>query len=210
MILFEYNVFNFTEILSKLTPLNYILMTLLLITSYLTYKVNPSVFILIPILNLTVFINNFIVAEYGQIYAHLQTLLISICFLLLTLSFYRTEIYKIYHDIKFRYWLTSPRFNSRLPIEIHYNNTVIKTKSFDISLTGLFIEADLNNKIFKLDSKKNIDIIIHDNKKQIKLNVFITRKCMSRGHYPAGIGVKLNHTQETIFWNRKILNLSKA
>lgn len=72
-ILFDYSFLDFAQIFSKLTPLNYVVIMLLVYTSYLTYKMKPSVFIALPILNLFVFLNNFIVAEYGQIYGHFQT-----------------------------------------------------------------------------------------------------------------------------------------
>jgi hypothetical protein len=209
-IMFDYNLFEIKVIFSKLTPLNFIVMILLTYTSFLTFRLDAKVFILLPFLNLFVFLNNFIVAEYGQIYGHLQTFLVSTLFLLFSVTYYKKDIYNVYHDLRFRYWLTSPRFNKNLPIEIHHNGVVIKSETFDISKTGLFIKADICNNIFNIDSHQNIEVIIIDNKRRIKISAHIMRKCMAQGHYPAGIGVKLDHTEETFFWNKKIKKLTKT
>lgn len=209
-IIFDYNIFEFKAIFSKLTPLNYIVMTLLAYTSFLTYKMNPKVFILLPFLNLFVFINNFVVSEYGQLYGHTQTFAVSTVFLFFTLTYYRKDIYKVYHDLKFRYWLTTPRFKRNLPLEIYIDGKMIKSETFDISLTGLFIKADPSNQLFDLKTHQDINIVIIDKKKKIKLSAYIMRKCIAQGHYPAGIGVKINHNDESMFWNKEIKKLSRA
>jgi len=208
-ILFDYSFLDFAQIFSKLTPLNYVVIMLLVYTSYLTYKMKPSVFIALPILNLFVFLNNFIVAEYGQIYGHFQTFFVSSIFLAFSLSYYRKDIYRVYHDLKFRYWLTSPRFKKNLPVDIIFNNHTIHAETFDISKTGLFIKVDPNKELFDINTHQDIDIIIYDKKRKIKLSAYIMRKCMAQGKYPAGIGIKLNHSDESVFWDKEFKKITK-
>lgn len=209
-LIYDHSIFEITTIMSKLTPLNYIVMGLLLYTSYLTLKIKARVFIVLPILNLFVFLNNFVVSEYGQLYGHFQTFLVSTLFLLYTLTFYRKDIYRVYHDLKFRYWLTSPRFKRHLPVELHYKGNIIKTETFDISKTGLFIKTDPYKELLSINTHQDIDIVIIDKRKRIKLNAYIMRKCVAQGSYPEGIGVRINHTEESFMWNGQLEKLAKA
>lgn len=191
--MFHYGPLDIAPIFTKLTPLNYVLMGLFMVTAYLTYTTNKLIFLLLPFMNFFVFLNNFVVAEYGQIYSHAQTLVASTLFLLLTLSFYQKDIYQIYNDIRFRWWLTSPRYQKIVPITLKYNDQVIETKTFDISQTGMFIECDDRYQMFKIPNMQDIEIILHNGHKIIPLKAKIVRKSIAKGHYPAGLGVQINY-----------------
>lgn len=189
MFMFGYMPWDIVPILTKLTPLNYILIASFSYTAYLTYNTNKLVFITLPFLNFFVFLNNFVVAEYGQIYTHAQTLVASTAFLLLTLSFYQKDIYNIYNDLKFRWWLTSPRFQKIIPITILHSGEEYNCTTFDISKTGMFIKTDDLYRVFKIQNNKDIELLFKIGKKAIKLKAQIVRKSISKGQYPAGVGV---------------------
>lgn len=195
MFMFKLPPWHIGILASKLTPLNYLLMGLFLYTAYLTYKTNKLVFIILPIVNFFVFLNNFIVAEYGQVFTHTQTVVASTAFLLLTLSFYQKDIYQVYSDLKFRWWLTSPRFKRQIPITIHYQGEKFQTSTFDISKTGMFIKTDDLYRIFKIENNKEIELSFKINNRTMKLTATVVRKSIAKGQYPAGIGV--HFSQET-------------
>lgn len=192
MFMFGYMPWDIIPIVTKLTPLNYLLIAVFSYTAYLTYKTNKLVFVMLPFLNFFVFINNFIVAEYGQIYTHAQTLVASTAFLLLTLSFYQKDIYNVYNDLKYRWWLTSPRFQKKIPIIINYLDETYNCTTFDISKTGMFIKTDDLYRVFKIENNKNIDLVFKIGKQDIKLTAKVVRKSIAKGNYPAGVGVHFN------------------
>lgn len=203
MVLFKFAPWEFISIFSKLTPLNYVLMAFFSYTAYLTFTTNKLVFLVLPFLNFFVFLNNFVVAEYGQVYTHAQTVVASTAFLLLTLSFYQKDIYLVYNDLKFRWWLTSPRFKQKIPVVIEYKGEKYNCQSYDISKTGMFIKADDLFQVFKINNSEEIIIHFKINNKNISLNAKIVRKSISKGQYPAGVGVhfkndKLNDSTQLI------------
>lgn len=48
MVMFRYMPWNILPLVTKLTPLNYLLISLFIYTAYLTYKTNKMVFIMLP------------------------------------------------------------------------------------------------------------------------------------------------------------------
>lgn len=197
MFMFGYMPWEFVSIATKLTPLNYILIGFFFYASYLTYKTNKLVFIMLPFLNFFVFLNNFVVAEYGQVFTHAQTIVASTAFLLVTLSFYQKDIYNVYNDLKFRWWLTSPRFKEQMPVIISYQGEDFRCTTFDISRTGMFIKTDDLYKVFKIENNKDIEIKFIVGKKSIILQAQVVRKSIAKGQYPAGIGVHFNDQETT-------------
>lgn len=210
MVLFRYSPLDIISVLTKLTPLNYIVMTLLIGTSYLTYKMNSKVFILLPLLNFCIFFNNYIVAEYGQIYSHTQTYFASFGMLALSLGFYQKDIFKIYHEIKYRYWLTSKRFKKNMPVLICIDDIAINTECFDISKTGMFIKTDPNLEIFNLKTNSTIDVYINIGKSKVKLSAKVIRKCLQKGNYPKGVGVAFNIISDHNAWDGHLKRVEMA
>lgn len=203
MIMFKHYPWDVVAIATKLTPLNYILIGFFVYTAYLTYTTNKLVFLMLPFLNFFVFLNNFVVAEYGQAYTHAQNVVASTAFLLLTLSFYQKDIYQVYSDMKFRWWLTSPRLKKQIPVTIHYDGEVYNCSSYDISKTGMFIKTDDLFRIFKIENNKEIEVYFKINNRPIKMKATVVRKSIAKGQYPPGIGVHFNSRpdDETPDWS---------
>ena len=122
--------FDIKAIFSKLTPLNYVLMGLFTWLSYATYKIDKNLFILLPFINLFVFLNNYVVGSFGEDFNIIQTTLASCFFLGMTLMYYLRDNYKIISDLKNRWWLTKPRKQIDVPLTIVGSNELIKTKSY--------------------------------------------------------------------------------
>lgn len=187
--LFDLSIFDITLVLSKLTPLNLISMLFLAITGIFTLKLNKHLFVVLPILNIAICLNNYVVAEYGQMYSHLQTGLSSLFFLTISLGFYRKDIRKVIEDKKFRYWMTPKREMKQIPIEIECNGRRIKSHTYDISKTGLFIIDKGFGDVFNLPYDALLTIRINL-KRPVLLRASVARKTLAKGTYPQGIGIK--------------------
>lgn len=195
--IYDISVFEVSAIFSKLTPLNYVLMGLFLWLSIATYKIDKNLFILLPFINLFVFLNNYVVGSFGEDFNIIQTTLASCIFLGLTLSYYFKENYQIISDLKNRWWLTKPRKKMKLPITIISSNDLIKTQSFDLSESGLFAINDPDFELFQLPKNKIVDITIHIEEKSLKMRGKLVRKALSRGNYPEGVGIQFIDEDET-------------
>ena len=189
--IFNVNLFDFSHIINKLTALNLISMALLFTSSALTLKMNKNIFLLLPILNFFIFINNYIVAEYGQHYSHTNTIISSMAFLVISLGFYQKDMHKMFHDLKFRYWLSSKRFTRNMPIIVEFDNKAVSTTTHDISKSGMFIVDKHFGKLYELERNKEIIVKISlGRKRTINMKAKIVRKTMARGTYPQGIGIQ--------------------
>lgn len=189
---YDISIFEPQAIFSKLTPLNYLLMGLFTWLGYATYKIDKNLFILLPFINLFVFLNNYVVGSFGEDFNVMQTTLASCFFLALTLMYYVKDHYKVISDLKNRWWLTKPRKKVSLPLTIVGSNELIKTNSFDISETGLFALNDPDFELFQLPKNKVVDITIHCGGKNLKMRGKLVRKALSKGHYPEGVGIQFD------------------
>jgi hypothetical protein len=189
-IIYDISIFEFEAIMSKLTPLNYLLMGMFLWLSIATYKIDKNLFILLPFINLFVFLNNYVVGSFGEDFSIVQTTLASSLFLALTLSYYLKDNYKIINDIKTRWWLTSPRNKLKIPLTIISSKDKIKTQSFDVSKSGLFAINDPDFELFQIPKDNIVDITIHTEDNTLKMKGKLVRKALSKGHYPEGVGIQ--------------------
>lgn len=183
---------EFVMIFSKLTAMNYMLMAFFIVCAYYSYKINKHIFIILPFLIFFVFLNNFIVAQYGDNYTHTQTLLSSVAFLLLCLSFYQVDIYQVYHNEKFRWWMVPTRYKKSIPVKIKVNDDIFISNTFDISKTGMFIEEDKNSRLLNIEQNTHISITLLKNI-PIEITATVVRASLAKGKYPAGIGIKIEN-----------------
>jgi hypothetical protein len=189
-LIYDISIFEINAIMSKLTPLNYVLMGMFFWLAFATYKIDKNLFILLPFINLFVFLNNYVVGSFGEDFNLIQTTLASTLFLVMTMTYYLKDNYKIINDLKNRWWLTSPRQKVRLPLTITSAKEKIKTSSFDISKSGLFALNDPDFELFQLPKDKIVDITIHTDNQTLKMKGRLVRKALSKGHYPEGVGIQ--------------------
>jgi hypothetical protein len=164
-------------------------MLFLVLTGLFTMKLNKHVFIVLPMLNIAICLNNYVVAEYGQVYSHLQTGLSSLFFLTISLGFYKKDIRKVIEDKSFRYWMTPKREMKQVPIEIECNGKKIQSLTYDISKTGLFVIDKGFGDVFNIPYDALLTIRIHL-KKPVLIKASVARKTLAKGTYPQGIGLK--------------------
>lgn len=199
-IAFVYNlsVFDFEAIFSKLTPLNLMLMALFGWVSYATYHYNKNLFIALPFINFAVFLNNYFVGSYGADFSIFETTIASSAFLGLSLSFYGKSVYQIINDTKARWWLTKPRREVALSVTIYTPSETIKTKTFDVSESGMFAINDTNLELFQTPKDQEVDLNIHANNQVFKCKGKIVRKALRKGKYPEGVGIHFSEIDQDL------------
>lgn len=180
-------------IVSKLTPLNIALMTSFAHIAYMTFAIKSSIFHFLPIVGLLVMMNNYFVATLSEIYTPTQTTLASLIFVGLISSFYKKEIYRCFHQKNFRWWQTTPRKKISIPLTLYSSDNVIKTRTFDISQTGLFAKNDSEEKILQMLKGEELSVIIHLEDSDLHCRAKVVRKTLGAGRYPSGIGINFSH-----------------
>ena len=188
--------FDFEAIFSKLTPINLLLMLLFGWVAYATKTFDRNIFIALPFINLVVFVNNYIVGSFGSDFSIFETTLASSAFLALSLSFYGRKVYNVINDSSSRWWLTKPRLQVSYPLTIYTTNETIKTKSFDMSESGLFAIGDNNLELFQTSKDQEIDLSIHLDDQVFKFRGKIVRKALSKGKYPEGVGIHFSEVDK--------------
>lgn len=180
---------DFEAVFSKLTPLNLVLMAMFAYSAWAIRNFDRNIFLALPFINLAVFVNNYIVGHFGEDFNILETTLASSAFLALSLSFYKSSVYKAINEKSARWWLTKPRRNLSLPLTIHTQKDTIRTKSFDLSETGIFAVNDQNLELFQTPQDQEVDLSIHADEKIFRCRGKIVRKALPKGKYPEGVGI---------------------
>ncbi|MCO4752878.1 MAG: PilZ domain-containing protein [Bacteriovoracaceae bacterium] len=191
-LIYQINIFDLTGIFSKLTPLNICLMGMFAWVSFATFKYDKSLFVLLPFVNLAVFVNNYVVGSFGEDFSIFETTVGSTAFLALSVSFYSKSIYRVFNEQNYRWWLSVPRKKLSVPLTIHTSANTIKTKSFDVSETGIFAITDNEFGLFKTAKNQEIELSIHLNDKILQCKGKIVRKSLQKGAYPEGVGIQFS------------------
>lgn len=197
-IIYNLSPFDFEAIFSKLTPVNLLLMVLFGWVAWGTKNYNRNIFIALPFINLMVFVNNYIVGSFGSDFSIFQTTLASSAFLALSLSFYGQGIYKVINNASERWWMTRPRRKLSVPLTIYTCNETIRTKSFDVSESGLFAVNDNNLELFQTSKDQEIDLNIHVEDQIFKCRGKIVRKALPKGKYPEGVGIHFSNVDQQL------------
>ena len=191
-LIYRINILDFVGIFSKLTPLNIMLMMTFGWVAYATHSFDKKLFLLLPILNLIVFANNYFVGAFGQDFSILETTISSTAFLVLSMTFYSKSIYRVFNEKNFRWWQSVPRKKLAVPLTIYTNSNTIKTKSFDVSETGIFAVSDSDLDLFKASKDQELELCIHLSDQVLQCKGRIVRKALSRGTYPEGVGIQFS------------------
>lgn len=200
IMLYGHTPFELTAIASKLTIMNYLCMILLLFMSVFTYRSSRALLYLIPISFSIIVYNNYAVSLYGDDFSFVQTTIASVLFALVCFFYLQPEVLKCITDPSYRWWTCKPRFLKRLPIKIFHAGQTIKSSTFDISETGLFVKEDESLHItgLKLGDKVKLHIALPQDGGEIVLEATVIRKARAKGTYPAGAGLRFNKIEKEI------------
>ncbi|MDP7319355.1 MAG: PilZ domain-containing protein [Bacteriovoracaceae bacterium] len=201
--LYQTPLHDLAKIFSMLTPLNLLTMTTLILTSVLTLSLNKWVYKIVPLLLLTLFINNAVVGLYGTDYTLAQVCVSFVLFALSLKPFYKNEIKAVIQNPRLRWWQTPKRYNMIKPLRISSEHFNIYSQSVNVSETGIF--AEIQEKEL-LESLKVNDIVKLDiiDKDKITLEAKVVRVNSNHEVQPDGFGLHFlqndNHKKSFLPW----------
>lgn len=171
----------------KLTWLNVLVLTGLLINMVLLWQVSPSLKFSIPILLGLVTLNNFIVGHQAVNYTQMEAALATLGFTIVNLPMLDTRVLWILRHPDRRWWRRATRHQVALPLLIEGTRlNSIRTESFDLSESGLFIGGSSGLGVGDwVNIKISFDSVLH-----IRTRARVVRRSEARGTYPAGVGVE--------------------
>lgn len=191
--LYGHAILEFEAVASKLTLVNYLCMFVLIAMSFFTYRTSRAILYLIPVGLTLVIYNNYVVSLYGDDFSFVQTTIASVLFGIICFFYLQPEILKCITNPKHRWWAAKPRFLKSVPIKIFHNGNIIKSATFDISETGIFVREDIDFLINTVKVGEIVKIHLNLNDNEIALEAKLIRKSVSnRGVYPAGAGFQFD------------------
>lgn len=205
MALYQHDLSSFLLIMSKITDLNWIMISFSIVISIGLYKVNKYVLFVMPILIISVFINNYFVSKLGFDFSQNETLLASILFLIPAVYIYKLDILDCLLAPQAHWWKRGPRRNIELNASIEGLGISMKhLKTFDISNTGAFIllsESEIKE-LSKFENRGKLKLNFSlSNNEVLYLDASLIRAGANKGHYPAGVGVRFNNVKLGNKWN---------
>lgn len=195
-LLYEHNVSEFLYIIDKMTIFNWIVALSCAMVALSSHFAHKSLKWLIPISATCVFMNNLIVARYGDDYTAETVFFSTMVFLLIQFSFFALRDSKLIAQQDKRWWLIPKRHKIKANVWISVNDKKeYLGTTFDISRTGLFLKYDekkTNEILAQLHQGDDIKITI-DLETPIECEAKVVRKSLATGIYPAGMGMRFNH-----------------
>lgn len=201
MFLYGHQLDEFLSIFSKLTLVNFIIMGIFLINSFLSFSANKYLKSTLPISILLVAFNNWVVAAYGKDYSFSLTILATAVFALFVSGFYFTKALDVILNPDLKWWLIPKRHKKTVPVWIKMTgDQYYLEKSFDISSTGIFISEGVDKigytperdyaKTVSEGDEVTLSIPLSDGSEEFQCKAEVVRKTKAQGHYPGGVGFK--------------------
>lgn len=197
MFLYGHSPFEVMAILTKIAPMNWMIMAVAPITALLVYHSQTASVIAVPVLSYLVVSNNWLVSELGTDYSSFTAGLGSVAFLSVTSLLLTERLREVLLHPESRWWLTPSRRKIELPVIIGHDGVEFLASTFDISETGAFLNiwpkmakesssgfsSFAPGKIFYL----NLDL---KNSQRIQCRAEVVRQTQAQGDYPSGIGIR--------------------
>lgn len=216
MILYGNTPFEANAILSKLAPLNWLVMVLASVTAFLAYRASTWLIVAAPALIGVVLHNNWLVAEAGTDYSPLAAGVSSGFFLLSMGLILAKDTRDVILNPERRWWLIPTRKHVTLEAQIDSGSRHFETMTYDISETGAFLrlstvaggkvghrdDAERLLTEFPVGSKFALSVILQ-NLRSIHCRAEVVRMTPACGKYPDGIGIKFLHLKSR---DRKLLH----
>lgn len=186
-------------ILCKLTPLNWVVMSLSTLLSYLVLTASPWIWLVSPAFVIATLWNHWLIAEVnGGAWAWIACLA-SLAVLATQALLFRPEVMRVLTHPELRWWRTPGR--ERVSVEVNIcpvSGGELQARSFDLSENGAFISVDgaawLTNhegsfKKITLGSYCNLRFKLNQTS-SFSCTAQIVRRAEARGDYPAGLGMR--------------------
>ena len=187
-ILYSIPMSDLPKIFSMLTPLNLITMFFFVTAACFTANLNKHIYKVIPILLITVLVNDYIVAAFGHDYSYKQVFISFFALGLLILPFYKKQNKEVLLNPSLQWWATPKRYDLSKQIEIKGENYKIFGESLNISSSGIFTLINEPEIIETLGVDEIVNLKIMD---EIPINVKAKIVRKSNGeNQPLGCGLQ--------------------
>ena len=195
---------EFQDLPSNLTLINYLCMIVFIAMSFFTYTTNRAALFFIPVgLGLVVY-NNYMISSYGNDFSFVQATMASIVFGTISFFYLQPKILKCLTDPKYRWWAAKPRFLKSIPIKIFHNGEIIRTSTFDISETGIFVKQDSGLLVNTVKIGEVVSVHLGLGEHEVAIKAKLIRKSIPQGVYPAGAGFQFAPLQSNKDIYRKL------
>jgi len=178
-------------IFTKLTSLNWLVVSGLLVGSYLYFQASRWIVYFAPVFLTLVFYNNYQVGVFAQDFSLVQTSFASLGAGLLFVPLLMPSSQVILKDPKRRWWRRSKRINKEVAATLNpFVGEMIQARTFDISQTGTFLALDGSQQHCpKVGDTVRVSFNING-MKRIRCEAVVVRIAEPKGCYPRGIGLR--------------------
>lgn len=179
--------------ITKLTALNWILITGLIAGGIVVFRGSPW---MVPIgvsLIFLVTLNNFIVSYFGEDFSLPQTLSASFLFAGVHGILLHPTMRKLFADPGLRWWRTARRYDLKVPVAVRGPTSSFTFETLDISETGLFLPLSEGLKPTQLGLELNEQIQLQlkfGTLHQIKCHGKVVRHGKPNERRPEGLGIQ--------------------
>lgn len=180
------------SIFTKLTPLNWLVVSGLLVGSYLYFQASRGIVYFAPVFLATVFYNNYQVGIFAQDFSLVQTSFASLGAGLLFVPLLMPSSQVILKDPKRRWWRRCKRINKEVAATLNpFVGEMIQARTYDISETGAFLalEGGAQQHCPKVGDTVRLSFNING-MKRIRCEAVVIRIAEPHGRYPRGIGLR--------------------
>ncbi len=179
-------------IFTKLTTLNWLVLSGLLVGSYLYLQASRWIVYFAPVFLTIVFYNNYQVGVFAQDFSMLQTSLATLGASLLFVPLLMPSSQVILKDPKRRWWRRSKRYHAEVAATLNpFVGEMIQARTYDISQTGTFLVLDggADQPCPKVGDTVRLSFNING-MKRIRCEAVVVRIAEPQGNYPRGIGLR--------------------
>lgn len=189
MFLYGHDFSEINLVFNKLTILNKIIIGLCFVNSYLTFKTSRLVFFTVPLVIVSVFINNYYVSLYSEDFLPGITYIASLSFLLLPTLLLASKPWLVLMHPDRQWWRHEERFKLSLPISF-LEGPVKMLNSFDVSASGMFLSCA--KELFENGQLVQVTVPLTQ-EDSLSLHAKVVRKANSQGIYPEGVGLEFTN-----------------
>jgi hypothetical protein len=192
VMLYEHNFFEAQEILLKLTVINWVVIGLAIGNAIILLRASSILKYSLPILALTVVVNNFFVGYAGDDYSIAATTLSSIAFLMTHLALCQPHIIMLLKQPEKRWWLTPPRKEMQVVTFVNaLNGPTVRVKTFDLSEGGAFFPIEKSTPL-RVGDRLMLSFSL-GSISRFRCEGRVVRSSEGGGKYPAGVGVSFDY-----------------
>jgi hypothetical protein len=199
MMLYQNSPFEISDTISKLAPLNWVVMILALVNAALVYSASPWVMLTAPLFIMVVIWNNYLVADAALNFSPVTAVVAIMGTAALHGALLTEKARKILKNPTLRWWRSAPRKQiSVRALVTPVMGGELQSMTFDISMGGAFISAastgwkpsqSAPHQTIEVGSRCAIRLML-DQFRVVTCSAEVVRQTEPRGHYPGGFAVR--------------------